>query len=105
MAGLFAPLEALGWWAGWYGDEVETTQNPGSLAEPFPTDLEITRYVVYLDGISQARFAYLPEVEQFLDALALDLPDNIVLIKGIMFLLGAEPTFNRRSAHGRSFGG
>jgi predicted Abi (CAAX) family protease len=84
VASFFAPLEALGWWAGWYGDEIETTQHPGSLVEPFPTDLEITRYVVYLDGISQARFTYLPEVERFLDALAIDLPDNIVLIKGIM---------------------
>lgn len=84
VAGFFAPLEALGWWAGWYGDEIETTQNPGSLVEPFPTELDVTRYVVYLDGISQARFAYLPEVEKFLDALALDMPDNIVLIKGIM---------------------
>lgn len=84
FAALLAPLEALGWWAGWYGDEVQTILNPGELAEPFPTDLTVTRYVVYLDGISQAQYTYLPEVERFLEELAIDLPDNNVLIKGIM---------------------
>ncbi|WP_421654544.1 hypothetical protein [Leptothermofonsia sp. ETS-13] len=28
FAGLLAPLEALGWWAGWYGDEIDMTLNP-----------------------------------------------------------------------------
>ncbi len=84
FAGLLAPLEALGWWAGWYGDEIDTALNPGTLAEPFPTDRHVTRYVIYLDGISQAQYEYLPEVERFLDELAIALPDDIVLIKGIM---------------------
>lgn len=84
FAGLLAPLEALGWWAGWYGDQVNTTLDPGTLAEPFPTDRKVTRYVIYLDGISQAQYEYLPEVERFLDELAIALPDEIVLIKGLM---------------------
>ncbi|MBD3885553.1 CAAX protease [Phormidium tenue FACHB-886] len=84
FAALLAPLEALGWWAGWYGDEITTTQHPGILAEPFPTELKVTRYVVYLDGISQAQVESLPEVEQFLDRLAEVLTDDIVLIKGII---------------------
>ena len=84
FAALMAPLEALGWWAGWYGDQIKTTEHPGILAEPFPTDLEVTRYLVYLDGISQAQSESLPEVERFLDRLAAVLTDDIVLIKGII---------------------
>ncbi len=84
FAAFLAPLEALGWWAGWYGDEVDTTLYPGTLIEPLPTNEDVSRYVVYLDGISQAQYEYLPEVERFLEALAADLPDDIVLITGIM---------------------
>ncbi len=40
--------------------------------------------MIYLDGISQAQYEYLPEVERFLEELAIALPDDIVLIKGIM---------------------
>ena len=32
FASLLAPLEALGWWAGWYGDQIQTDISPGSLA-------------------------------------------------------------------------
>ena len=84
FAALLAPLEALGWWAGWYGDQIKTTQHPGILAEPFPTELKVTRYLVYLDGIAQAQSESLPEVERFLDRLAAVLTDDIVLIKGII---------------------
>lgn len=84
VAALLAPLEALGWWAGWYGDEVDTNAEIGVLAEPLPDEATITRYVVYLDGISQAQFEHLPEVERFLEALAIALTDDIVLIKGLM---------------------
>lgn len=84
VAALLAPLEALGWWAGWYGDEVDTETEVGVLAEPLPDTASITRYVVYLDGISQAQYEHLPEVERFLEALAIALPDDIVLIKGLM---------------------
>ncbi len=79
------PLEALGWWAGWYGDPVETTsQNLGRFQESLLERPTISRYVVYLDGIGQSTFDYLPEVEQFLDELAEDLPDNIQIIRGLM---------------------
>lgn len=84
VAGLIAPLETLGWWAGWYSDEVDTTINIGQLAEPLPEDQSITRYVIYLDGISQSSSKYLPDVEDFLDALAPALPENIALIRGLM---------------------
>lgn len=82
---LLIPLEALGWWAGWYGDPVQTaTQNLGRLQETTPTQTQVSRYVVYLDGIGQATFDYLPDVERFLSHLADRLPDDIQIIRGIM---------------------
>ena len=84
FASLLAPLEALGWWAGWYGDQIQTDISPGTLAEPLIAGQAVRRYVVYLDGISQAQHLYIPEVERFLQELVMALPDDIVLIKGII---------------------
>ena len=83
FAGLLSPLEALGWWAGWYGDRVNTI-DPGTLVEPIPAKTKIIRYAIYLDGIAQAKFQYLPEVDVFLNELAAILPDDILIIKGLM---------------------
>ncbi len=81
-AALLAPLEALGWWAGWYGDRLDTT--PPDLIEPQTIPQQVTRYVVYLDGIGQSTFDYLPDIQEFLDSLAPVLPKDVLLIKGIM---------------------
>ncbi|MGF1480473.1 MAG: CAAX protease [Cyanophyceae cyanobacterium] len=82
FAAILAPLEALGWWAGWYGDSLDTAT--GTLEEPIPPQTNVVRYVVYLDGISQATFEYVPEVSEFLRQLAIALPDNIAIIRGIL---------------------
>ncbi|MGF1588155.1 MAG: Yip1 family protein [Pleurocapsa sp.] len=82
-AALLAPMEALGWWAGWYGDRVNTTPNPTEESQPIP-QRKVTRYVVYLDGIGQSTFDYLPDIQEFLDSLAPALPKDVLLIKGIM---------------------
>jgi predicted Abi (CAAX) family protease len=84
FAGLLAPLETLGWWAGWYNDEVDTTINTGTLAEPNTNPSGISRYLIYLDGIGQSSSEYLPDVEDFLDALIAALPDDVALIRGLM---------------------
>ncbi|MEM6713983.1 MAG: CAAX protease, partial [Cyanobacteria bacterium P01_C01_bin.147] len=84
VAGLLAPLETLGWWAGWYEDEVNTTENAGDLATPIADPDHIQRYVVYLDGIGISSFEYLPDVEEFLDTLAPQLPEGAALVRGIM---------------------
>lgn len=84
FAGLLAPLETLGWWAGWYNDEVDTTINTGTLAEPVEDPKEIDRYIIYLDGVGQSSFEYLPDIETFLDALTPALPDDVALIRGLM---------------------
>jgi len=51
-----APLEALGWWAGWYGEQVDNTLQKGSRKS---ITKKAARYVVYLDGIGQSTFEYL----------------------------------------------
>lgn len=84
FAGLLVPLEALGWWAGWYDDDLDTTSYPGTLEEPIPENTDIRKYVIYLDGICQSHSQYLPEVEIFLNELAIALPDDIALIRGLM---------------------
>ncbi|WP_411871835.1 hypothetical protein [Vulcanococcus limneticus] len=85
IALFFAPLEALGWWAGWEGDQpLETGTPAGSLAAPVARDRPLSRFVVYLDGIGQASGDALPEGEDFLRRLALLLPDDIAILRGLM---------------------
>jgi predicted Abi (CAAX) family protease len=83
VAGLLAPLEALGWWAGWYGDPIHTIsdgQSPFSTSQTAPYE----RYVVYLDGIGQSTSTYQPSVARFLSHLEHRLPADIALVKGLM---------------------
>ncbi len=82
VAIVLTPFESLGWWAGWYGDE--TLAYHGEQLEDIPDDLKADRYVMYLDGINQGSYTYLPEVDRFLVELADALPDNIRVIRGIM---------------------
>lgn len=119
LAGLLSPFEALGWWAGWYGDGIDAhppnklpAQPSGSLSEnahngggangdangtangaanggandvangmgtQFPS-----RYIVYLDGISQSCAEYPVRVQNFLDTLEATLPPDMVFIQDIM---------------------
>lgn len=84
VAGLLAPLETLGWWAGWYEDEVILPENAQDSAAPLEAPQAIQRYIVYLDGIGISSFEYLPDVEEFLDTLAPQLPEGVALVRGIM---------------------
>lgn len=83
-AALLAPLESLSWWAGWYGDRVDTTGDANRESQPTSQQTPATRYVIYLDGIGQSTFDYLPDIQEFLDSLAPALPEDVLLIKGIM---------------------
>lgn len=103
LAGLLSPFESLGWWAGWYGDGIEThllpipkecsspqvsaqisaphVQAAQSYTSTYPTP---QRYVVYLDGISQSCVDYPKRVQNFLDTLEAALPKEMVFIQDIM---------------------
>jgi len=83
VAGFMAPVETLGWWAGWYGDEIDT-RSLVDAGDARPGGASISRYVVYLDGIEQSSATYTPDVETFLDALAARLPAGVRLVRGVM---------------------
>jgi hypothetical protein len=83
VAGFMAPLETLGWWAGWYGDEIDTSEatRPSRRAAG---GAAVSRYVVYLDGIAQSSSRYTSDIEAFLDSLAPALPADVKLVRGVM---------------------
>ena len=94
LAGLLAPFEALGWWAGWYGGDYA----PRTLRDRDKTTLsfehsavateEVTsaasHYIVYLDGIGKSSFKYSFRGEKFLQRLEASLPSDRILIKNII---------------------
>ncbi|MBV9387821.1 MAG: hypothetical protein JOZ78_15470, partial [Chroococcidiopsidaceae cyanobacterium CP_BM_ER_R8_30] len=84
VAALLAPLEALGWWAGWYGEQVDIASTPEVKPEFISQQRAVKRYIIYFDGINQSSFKNLPDVEKFLDALTCVLPRDMLLLKGIM---------------------
>ena len=70
LAGVLSPLEALGWWAGWYKEDLERLQegldNPVEGAEA---------YVIFLSGIhSVSGETYAPREVAFLERLKERLP-------------------------------
>jgi predicted Abi (CAAX) family protease len=85
LAAMLAPIEALGWWAGWFGDSVDTSISSELELPPqvSPSD-KITHYIIYLDGVGQAKYEYLPDVERFLHDLMAVLPKSFHLIRGVM---------------------
>lgn len=83
VSALMAPLETLGWWAGWYGDRIDTTTDAVVADDRAPAN-RTARYAIYLDGISQSSSQYMPDIETFLDALAPELPAGVRLIRGLM---------------------
>lgn len=85
VGAMLAPLEALGWWAGWYGDDADTLSTPGLNVEPStPGGEPPQRFIVYLDGINQVTATYLPTVARYLDQLGQALPPDITLVKGLL---------------------
>ncbi len=87
IAGLLSPFEALGWWAGWYGDGIEThitSKIPAHLSMGPHHVPQPSRYIVYLDGISQSCADYPVRVRNFLDELEAALPPDMVLVQDIM---------------------
>ncbi|MEM6283561.1 MAG: hypothetical protein AAF787_15320 [Chloroflexota bacterium] len=76
---LLAPLETLGWWAGWIeGDETDRPMDEPADKPPVPDN--IRGYIVYLTGISGVSGdVFLPEEERFLERLDASLDDYVVV--------------------------
>ena len=86
LAGLLAPFEALGWWAGWYGDKGDTTKL-AYIAKRSPidrVDTTVNHYIVYLDGIGKSSFKYSVRSAKFLAKLEESLPSDRLLIQDII---------------------
>ncbi len=87
FAGMLAPLETLGWWAGWYGDDLDTSQTAGddtAIGAAIASSNPISRYIVYLDGIGQSGDKYTPDIVDFLNAFTPALPEEMELVQGLM---------------------
>ncbi|MBW4464183.1 MAG: CAAX protease [Pegethrix bostrychoides GSE-TBD4-15B] len=82
FAGILAPLETMGWWAGWYGDGVNTSSL--DVTQPDTRPDAPRRYAIYLDGIGQSGATYTPDVETFLETLRPRLPADTELVRGLM---------------------
>ncbi len=78
-AALLAPLEALGWWAGWFRfleEPEEAEAAPAQPAETPPVHVQKACYVAYLTGIaSVAGDAHLPRERYLLAELKRRLPE------------------------------
>jgi hypothetical protein len=85
IAGFFAPLESMKWWAGWTDHGLEPEQNTPQLMDSLPEpNTEAEHFVVYLTGIGGFSGDYLADREiEFLDRLKQAFGDKIVLVRDV----------------------
>ena len=101
---LLAPLEALGWWAGWYGDEASediaserTVSEPPSLLENVAEDDKTyDHYIVFLDGIAKATPENYEDVQLLLDRLSDAVPGVAVLGDVVPYAVSGTPLTDKR---------
>lgn len=82
IAMMMAPLEALGWWAGWYGNDFEAAQEKRAVYPLLiaPDEHNPKRhYLVFLDGIAKASKDNYDDVQMLLKRLGRELPDAAIL--------------------------
>lgn len=83
LAGAAAPLETLGWWAGWYGDRADEeppTAQGTSGRRVGAAPARPARFVVYLSGIDSVSDESVPQRQvRFLERLCDALPDTAVV--------------------------
>ncbi len=80
VALFLAPVEALGWWAGWYGEALAPARKERSLRyDRYAEPAETTGFVVFLDGIAKVGDENYQDVTNLLTRLSTDLPGVVVL--------------------------
>lgn len=94
---LLAPLEALGWWAGWYNDDAHPSA-PGSLSLLAGDEgaAPRTHYVVFLDGVAKATPENYDDVQDLLDRISAALPDAAVLGDVLPYAVSGAPLTTSR---------
>ena len=82
LAGVLSPFEALGWWAGWYGDDEPRTDVSAGPLEP----VQAERFVVFLSGINSVSGESLAGREiAFLERLKRELMDSATVLVDDIF--------------------
>src|SRR5690606_27233456 len=77
---LLAPVEALGWWAGWFGEGLDEPDDSHTADYRIVGAQKQQRlYIVYLDGIAKVDHENYADVQGFLDGLSDGLPEAQVL--------------------------
>lgn len=82
LEALTSPLEALGWWAGWYSPSRVYAEEPWQ--QLAPPQNQVQRYIVYLDGICQESTRLKPYAQNFLAELYGVLPAQVRIVGNIM---------------------
>ncbi len=77
-----SPIEALGWWAGWYAAVPVFAEE--SWQQLAPPQSQVKRYVVFLDGICQDSTHLKPYAQSLLRELYESLPPEIRIVGNIM---------------------
>lgn len=77
---LLSPLEALGWWAGWYGEGLEHPHDQSQTAYvEFGGNEAPDQFVIFLDGIANVGARNYHDVEALLAGLAAACPRALIL--------------------------
>lgn len=100
---LLAPLEALGWWAGWFGssDDVDgPAEERAERAAATEAPAEAELYVVYLDGIAKAARSDYEDVAGFLARLRQELPRAVVIDEVLPYSPSRRPLVEGRPLAG-----
>ncbi|CAN5822826.1 hypothetical protein BH24DEI2_BH24DEI2_21530 [soil metagenome] len=94
---LLAPLEALGWWAGWYNDDAHPSV-PGGVRALVEDSSAAPRahYIVFLDGVAKATPENYDDVQDLLDRLSAALPDAAVLGDVLPYAVSGAPLTTSR---------
>ena len=97
IALLLAPLESLGWWAGWF-DSGRTEPAGGGFHLEYPKRLSSkTDFVLFLDGIARAdKTENIAQVGKFLKALELNLPDAEIIYDLFPYSISGIPLTEQR---------
>ena len=94
---LLAPLEALGWWAGWYNDDTHPSVPGGlSVLEGDSSIQSRSHYVVFLDGVAKATPENYDDVQDLLDRLSAALPEAAVLGDVLPYAVSGAPLTTSR---------
>jgi hypothetical protein len=101
IAAVLAPLESLGWWAGWSGKPrrlEELVEGEAVVASPQTPTPEAEHYVVYLSGIGVASADGLaPDEIDFINQLEAIMPEAAIITDVFPYSVNNNPLTGQRA--------